>query len=56
VRPASRPADAVFSSGAPCRAARPGQSGQQRSDELNNAKTDEVIENAVITVRTLCED
>jgi len=29
---------------------------QRAKDELNNAKTDEAIENAVIKVRTLCED
>jgi outer membrane lipoprotein SlyB len=29
---------------------------QKAKDELNNAKTDEAIENAVIKVRTLCED
>jgi len=29
---------------------------QKAKDELNNAKTDDAIENAVIKVRTLCED
>jgi len=29
---------------------------QKAKDELNNAKTDEAIEQAVIKVRTLCED
>ena len=29
---------------------------QKAKDELNNAKTDKAIEQAVIKVRTLCED
>ncbi len=29
---------------------------QKAKDELNNAKTDEAVEQAVIKVRTLCED
>lgn len=29
---------------------------QRAKDELNNAKTDDAIQNAVIKVRTLCED
>ena len=32
------------------------KSCQKAKDELNNAKTSEAVENAVIKVRTLCED